>query len=134
VPELSLDKVAWIHLNGDGRLLTARNIGVTLFYLPGGRREPGESDADTLVREVAEELAVDVDPGSLEHVGTFEEPGPASTVRRMTCYTAAYAGTPVATSEIEELRWLTLAERHHVSTIDQLVLDALAASGLLRRS
>ncbi len=133
MPELSLDKVAWIHVD-DGRLLTARNSGVILFYLPGGRREPGESDADTLVREIAEELAVDVDPRSLEHVGTFEEPGPAGTVRRMTCYTGSHTGSPVATSEIEELRWLTLADRHHVSTIDQLVLDALAASGHLRRS
>ncbi len=133
VPELSLDKVAWVHLDGDGRLLTARNIGVSLFYLPGGHREPGESDADTLVREVAEELAVDVDPASLEHVGTFEEPGTAGTVRRMTCYTASHTGVPVATSEIEELLWLTLTDRHRVSPIDQLVLDALASSGRLRR-
>lgn len=86
VPELSLDKVAWIHLDGDRRLLTTRNVDVDLFYLSGGAREAGESDVDTLVRAIAEELTVHVDPGSLEHVGTFEEPGPSGTVRRMTCY------------------------------------------------
>ena len=82
MPELSLDKVAWIHLDADGRVLTARNAGVDLFYFPGGQREPGESDLDTLVREVAEELTVDVDPASVEYVGTFEEPGPTGTASR----------------------------------------------------
>ena len=100
MPELSLDEVAWIHLDADGRVLTARNAGLDLFYVPGGHREPGESDVDTLVREVPEEPTAHVDPASVEYVGTFEEPR---------------------------------ADRHRVSTIDQLVLDALAATGRLRR-
>jgi 8-oxo-dGTP pyrophosphatase MutT (NUDIX family) len=133
VPELSLDKVAWIHLDADGSVLTARNAGVDLFYFPGGHREPGESDVDTLVREVAEELTVDVDPASVEYVGTFEEPGPSGTVRRMTCYRGTHVGVLTPGSEIEELCWMTLDDRHRVSTIDQLVLDALSADGRLRR-
>ncbi len=48
------------------------------------------------------------------------------------CYTGRHTGTLVATSEIEELRWLTLADRHRTSTIDQLVDDALSAAGHLR--
>lgn len=50
---LALDKVAWIHLD-ERRLLVTRNHGRGLFYLPGGRREPGETDAEALVREIAE--------------------------------------------------------------------------------
>lgn len=45
-----IDKIAWIHLE-QRRLLTARNAGRDRFYLPGGKREPGESDLETLVRE-----------------------------------------------------------------------------------
>lgn len=36
-------------------------------------------------------------------------------------------------NEIAEIRWMTLADRHRTSTIDQLVLDALASAGHLRR-
>ena len=43
-----IDKIAWIHLE-ERRLLVARNAGRERFYLPGGKREPGESDVQTLV-------------------------------------------------------------------------------------
>ncbi|HET6311147.1 MAG TPA: NUDIX domain-containing protein [Candidatus Nitrosotalea sp.] len=36
------------------RLLTVRTSGKDAFYLPGGKREPGESDLDALLREVRE--------------------------------------------------------------------------------
>ncbi|GAA4200186.1 hypothetical protein [Actinocatenispora rupis] len=41
-----LEKVAWAYVR-DGRLLVARNHGRALFYLPGGRREPGETATGT---------------------------------------------------------------------------------------
>jgi 8-oxo-dGTP diphosphatase len=50
-----MEKIAWVVIR-DGRLLVARNRDREKFYLPGGRREAGETDAQTLAREVAEEL------------------------------------------------------------------------------
>lgn len=55
-----IDKVAWI-LVEDGRVLSTRSRGKDVWYLPGGKREPGESDLETLRREIGEELSVDVD-------------------------------------------------------------------------
>ena len=112
-----IDKIAWIHLE-ERRLLVARNAGRERFYLPGGKREPGESDVQTLVRELEEELAVTVDAATARHVGTFEALADARTdglLVRLTCYTAVHTGTFVPSREIEEIAWLTAGDGDRVS-------------------
>jgi 8-oxo-dGTP pyrophosphatase MutT (NUDIX family) len=128
-----IDKIAWIHLE-ERRLLVARNAGRERFYLPGGKREAGESDLETLVRELEEELTVIVDADSAEHVGTFEAPADARTdglLVRLTCYTAAHTGTFAPSREIDELAWITSADGDRVSAVDRLVLAHLRDAGLL---
>ena len=53
----------------DGRYLCTRR-GLTRYpntsnkwELPGGKQEPGESEAEALRREIREELALDIEPG-----------------------------------------------------------------------
>ncbi|MBD2898915.1 NUDIX domain-containing protein [Spirillospora sp. NPDC000708] len=130
----TIDKIAWILLDG-GRVLSTRSRGKDVYYLPGGKREPGESDVRTLVREVKEELTVDVLPETAAHLGTWEAQahGHAGGVTvRMTCYTADHTGTPAPSSEIEEIAWLGYADRGRVSPVDQLIFDDLHAAGRLR--
>ena len=50
-----IDTVAWVHLE-NGRILCARPRGKGVFYVPGGKREGAESDLQTLLREITEEL------------------------------------------------------------------------------
>lgn len=45
-------------MNGAGEVLLAQARGYTNTFLPGGHLDPGESLAETLVRELAEELGV----------------------------------------------------------------------------
>ncbi|MFI2609399.1 NUDIX domain-containing protein [Kitasatospora sp. NPDC018619] len=129
-----IDKVAWIHTE-NGRVLSTRSHGKDAYYLPGGKREPGEDDLDTLCREIAEELSVNVDRESAALLGVFEaqahghEPG---VVVRMTCYTAGYEGELAPAAEIAEMVWLTHADRHRISPVDRIVFDRLRADGLLR--
>ena len=59
-----IEKVAWVHLD-EGRLLAARTHGRDLFYLPGGKPEPGEDIEQTLVREIREELGVTLDASTI---------------------------------------------------------------------
>ncbi|MDX6330322.1 MAG: 8-oxo-dGTP diphosphatase [Streptomycetaceae bacterium] len=131
-----MEKVAWILLR-DGKVLSTRNRGKDVFYFPGGKREPGESDTETLVREIDEELTVAVDPATMEHFGTYEaQPHghPQGTPFRMICYTAAYTGTLAPANEIAEMAWLTYDDRDRVSPADQLVFDDLHATGRLPRA
>ncbi|RBM14702.1 DNA mismatch repair protein MutT [Prauserella sp. PE36] len=130
----TIDKIAWLRIE-DGRLLGARSRGKDVYYLPGGKREPGETDLETLAREIGEELTVDIEPGTAVHVGTFEAQAhgrTGGTVVRMTCYTADYRGTPAPAGEIDELRWLIYADRDRVSPVNRLIFDHLHESGHLR--
>ena len=64
--------------------------------------------------------------GTTEHAGTFEAPAhghAAGTVVRMTCYTAGRRGTLQPDTEIEEVVWLTYADRPRVSHVDQFIVD-----------
>ncbi|MBC2878307.1 MULTISPECIES: NUDIX hydrolase [Streptomyces] len=129
-----IDTVAWVRVE-DGRVLCARPKGKDVFYVPGGKREGAESDLETLLREVEEELTVLLDPGTVTHVGTYEAPVPElpdGTVVRMSCYTGEYGGTLTASAEIEEVAWFSYADRPLVPPVDRLLFDDLRAAGLLR--
>ena len=128
-----IDKIAWIQL-ADGKILSTRSRGKDVYYLPGGKREPGETDVQTLVREIREELDVAIAPDSASHAGTFEAQAhghAAGITVRMTCYAAEYAGTLAASSEIAELAWLSYADRDRVSPVDQIIFDHLHGGGQL---
>ncbi|MBC6697576.1 NUDIX hydrolase [Hymenobacter puniceus] len=128
-----IDKIAWLHLH-DGRVLSTRSQGKDRYYLPGGKREPGETDADTLLREIREELTVLLDPASLQLRGVFTAPahGHAPEVLvQMTLYAATYTGQLQPAAEIEEVVWLTYRHRPQVSAVDQLIFDWLHKNGEL---
>ncbi len=60
--------VGGLTYDADGRLLLIRrrnDPGRGLWSVPGGRVEPGESDAEAVVREMAEETGLVVEPGAL---------------------------------------------------------------------
>ena len=128
-----IDKIAWLHLH-NGQLLSTRSRGKDRYYIPGGKREAGETDQQTLLREIKEELTVELDPASLEHAGTFEAPAhghPEGVLVRMTCYRGTYIGKLQPAAEIEEMVWLTFRNRPEVSAVDQLIFDWLREEGFL---
>ncbi|MFJ2018338.1 NUDIX hydrolase [Streptomyces nodosus] len=129
-----IDTVAWVRVE-NGRILCARPRGKDVFYIPGGKREGAESDLETLLREIKEELTVVLDPDSALHVGTYEAGAPdlpGGTMVRMSCYTADYQGSLAVSSEIEEMAWFSYADRPLVPPVDQLLFDDLKAAGELR--
>ncbi|WP_280339216.1 NUDIX hydrolase [Nocardia neocaledoniensis] len=128
-----IDTVAWVLIE-DGRILCGRPRGKDVYFIPGGKREGAETDLQTLVREVAEELTVELDTDTAVHVGTYEAAvaDGHATVVRMACYTAEYRGVLTASSEIDALAWFGYRDRDLVPPVDQLLFDDLAAAGALR--
>jgi 8-oxo-dGTP pyrophosphatase MutT (NUDIX family) len=126
-----VDTVAWVHLR-NGRILCARPRGKDVFYIPGGKREGAETDLQTLLREIAEELTVALRPETVTHVGTYEAAQPDGVTVRMSCYAGEYSGTLAASSEIDELAWFCYADRPGVPEVDRLLFDDLRAAGELR--
>lgn len=128
-----IDKIALVEIRNK-RLLSARSKGKKLFYLPGGKREPGESDSQALVREIQEELGVNLNPESLTLYGVFSAQAhghPEGVMVQMTCYTACYSGDVKANSEIDELAWLGMTDKHRTSLVDHIIMDQLHSQGLI---
>jgi ADP-ribose pyrophosphatase YjhB (NUDIX family) len=87
-----------------GRILLHRRTDNGLWSIPGGAMEPGESIADTVVREVREETGFDVVPERI--VGVYSNPRhvvtyPDGEVRQQfsVCFACRLAGGVAATGE-----------------------------------
>ncbi len=80
-----IDKLAWLTFK-EGQLLCARSHGKDIYYIPGGKREPGESDEAALVREIEEELAVTLKPDTLAFACEFSAQGPCCSNRGTICH------------------------------------------------
>ncbi len=122
-----IDKVAWIHIR-DGKILCVRSKGKDTYYLPGGKREPGETDVEVLGREIDEELSVHINPHTAVYFGTFEDQAHGKSngvLVKMTCYTAEYEGTLTPAAEIAAMDWLTYNDRPRVSVVVQTAFDKL---------
>jgi 8-oxo-dGTP diphosphatase len=131
-----IDVVAWVCVQ-HGRVLVTRTRGRDAYYLPGGKREPGESDWQALARETREELAVELAPETISLLGVIEAPAhaaPAGTRVRMICYHADPVPTlpPLAArGEVEEIAWLDTRDRPRCAPALQAVLIELNARGLI---
>jgi 8-oxo-dGTP diphosphatase len=128
-----IDKLAFIELR-DRKVLETKSRGKDTWYIPGGKRDPGESDEQALIREIKEELDVDIDPATIEHYGTFEAQAhgkPDGTMIRMACYQAKFAGELKPSAEVEFMDWFDYSKKSLTSPVDHLVFDDLKAKNLI---
>lgn len=128
-----IDKLAWIYIENQ-RILCTRSKGKDTYYIPGGKREPGETDQEALLREINEELDITLHPETLTFFGQFEAQAhgrPDGTLVQMRCYTAAFSGAIRAASEIEEVAWFQYADREQCSQVDHLIFAALKEKQLI---
>ncbi|WP_067178807.1 NUDIX hydrolase [Microtetraspora niveoalba] len=111
-----------------GRLLLVRRghpPGEGLWSLPGGRVEPGESDAEAVRRELREETGLDGTVGPL--AGSVLRPGPAGVTYEIHDYLVTAAdGRLTPGDDAADARWCSPAELVRLPLTDGLV-DALVS-------
>lgn len=107
---------AVLAVDSEGCLLVVRKRGTTVWMQPGGKPEPGETAAETLARELHEELGVSIHPRDLEPLGQFTTA--AANEARTTLVADVFraraidpaldplAGPLSAAAEIEAVQWM----------------------------
>jgi 8-oxo-dGTP diphosphatase len=115
-----------------GRLLLIKRghePGAGLWSLPGGRIEPGETDAEALVREMQEETGLAVAAGPL--LGSVRRPAPGGSVLDIRDYEATITGgTLRPDDDAAEARWVAASELPWLPITEGLV-EALTSWGVL---
>ena len=116
-----------------GRLLVvSKQAAPDLFYLPGGKPEPGEDPVETLTRELDEELGTA--PIAPRLLTRFE--GTAALERvpmQLSVYAAQLDAPPVPAAELARMRWTTGEDTgpRLSPALTQHVLPVLRARGML---
>lgn len=82
----------------------------TWFSTLAGFVEPGESAESAVVREVGEEVGVEVDPASVQFLGSQPWPFPSSIMLGFHAFARANQGTRPDGEEIAEARWFSRAD------------------------
>jgi 8-oxo-dGTP diphosphatase len=112
----------------DGRyLITQRRASAVLPLLwefPGGKVEPGETDADALQREVQHRLGVRVEPGEL--ISYVNHPYEHYAVDLYLYECRIESGEPSA-ANVSDFRWVTSAEfeRYSFTPADEVSMSKL---------
>lgn len=93
----------------DRKFLVTRAHGKDIFVAPGGKLEPGETAEQALVREMMEELQVEVNPDTFEELGTFYAQAAGNEDKKLEMKVFIihdFTGELTASSEVEEMKWI----------------------------
>lgn len=115
------------------RLLVVRPHGQDAYFLPGGLPEHAETLEEATVREVAEEVGIDLRADDLEpfaEIVTAAHGRPGTNVR-LVSFLCPSDAEPTAIGEIAELAWFTAAEADRCAPAIQQLISLLVESDLM---
>ena len=115
----------------------ARQPALNFYTLPGGAVEPGETLFNAVVREVREETSLDIEPVALaghREVIVRDDQGRVERHFVILSFAARWrGGEPVLNDELDDARWLDLAELSGYRTTEGLAEIVAAAAKLVAR-
>ena len=124
----------------DGKVLVvrrARNPALSLYTLPGGGVETGETLMQAVTREVREETALEIEPVALAgHREAIVRDAQGRVERHFVilCFAARWlSGEPVLNEELDDARWLAPAALSSLRTTEGLAEIVAAAIERLAR-
>ena len=134
MPDSVISCVGAVIKDDRGRLLLIKRghaPGAGLWSLPGGRIEPGETDAEALVREMREETGLVIEAGQL--IGSVRRPAADGAILDIRDYAATVTGgTLRAGDDAADARWVDDRELAALPMTEGLV-EALTDWGVLGR-
>ena len=126
--------VAAVALIRDRRVLMVTARGRDVWFMPGGKIDPGETEAAAAAREAEEEVAVRLDPAALEALFTVRVQAhgePDGRLVRMIVFGAETTAEPAASAEVSAVHWATSLDEDNCPPAGVEVLRRLHAAGLI---
>jgi 8-oxo-dGTP pyrophosphatase MutT (NUDIX family) len=120
----------------DRKLLVNKSAKYDFYLSPGGKIEAGETPAESLIRELKEELDINLTPADFYYLSTAEMPAtnePDKTIRMEIFFVTSWKGEMKPANEIVELKWIdsTYPAEKVGSVIVHHIIPALRAKNLI---
>jgi 8-oxo-dGTP pyrophosphatase MutT (NUDIX family) len=119
------------------KLLLAYSKNKECFYLPGGKIDKGETAAQALCREIAEELNVTLNENELEYYTHISAPAfgeKSGIIMEQDCFLVKKPIKPEASAEIGELKYFSPEEyklENNIAPGALMILEQLKAADLI---
>ncbi|MBS0848080.1 NUDIX domain-containing protein [Citrobacter sp. JGM124] len=116
MPELKKIHVsAAVITDAEGRMLLVRKRNTDFFMQPGGKIEPGEAPEVALIRELYEELQIEVQPENMVSLGQYTDIAanePDHIIVADMFRVNQFSGDVLSAAEIEDVVWFSQTDNN----------------------
>ena len=114
--KLNMIKTAALVCVQDNKILLVRVRDNTIWYFPGGKIDLGESADEAVLREVKEELDIELSKGDMSYLGeTVTDNHDRTDIVSIQCFAADIDQEIEPCAEISAIKWFDLDDKEFMS-------------------
>ncbi|UTH15044.1 NUDIX hydrolase [Macrococcus epidermidis] len=119
-----------VDIKGD-KILLVKVRDNEKYYLPGGKIETGEDDKESLVREIQEELSLELDPARLTYYDTIIGPAYPDIENQVELRCYMYDGIKEyqKSNEITAVEYIEMNESELIAPAVNILIEKLREKG-----